>query len=87
MRVVCTTCGRDNTDPGGDLSEYRCGACGSPTLVRVTPPPVNRNSDALAGLVIGGALGAALGGPIGAVLGGVVGAILTGTKSEAPKNP
>jgi outer membrane lipoprotein SlyB len=48
---------------------------------------VNRNSDALAGLVIGGALGAALGGPIGAVLGGVVGAILTGTKSEAPKNP
>ena len=71
MAVYCANCGNENKDPGGDLSNLRCGYCGQRRLIRVSKDKPGGSEIVGAGL--GAAIGAGLGGPVGAVIGALVG--------------
>jgi DNA-directed RNA polymerase subunit RPC12/RpoP len=73
--LVCSFCGSQNRDPGGEPRLYRCGVCGQQMLMRMQNVP-SENNNAFAGAVVGGTLGGVAGGPVGAILGIFVGAVL-----------
>lgn len=75
-QLVCTYCDTRNFDPGGTLDTYECGKCGQRTLVRLHPLPPDKVGQAIAGGVIGIALGAGAIGLPGMFLGAIVGGLL-----------
>lgn len=66
MPVYCRKCGKENHDPGGNLSFHKCKFCNG-TLFR------SGGGGRVAGAGIGAAIGAGVGGPIGAIVGAFVG--------------
>jgi len=74
MPVYCQNCGKENYDPGGDLSSLRCGYCNKGPLARV--PKESIEGGEVIGAGIGAAIGAGLGGPVGAVIGALTGYFL-----------
>jgi len=79
MAVICKHCGKENNDPGGELSQFHCGHCGHGPLVRITQE--EQKAGKVVGAGVGAAIGAGLGGPIGAVLGALIGFAL-GQKAD-----
>ena len=82
MSVYCLKCGKENRDPGGNLTGLRCGLCGKGPLARV--PKENVEGGGIIGAGIGAAVGAGLGGPVGAIIGALAGFFLG---QEAGKRP
>lgn len=82
--LICKNCGRQNTDPGGDLSKYRCGHCQGGPLVRPNQPPASAETVVASGVCA--AIGAGVGGPLGAVVGALIGyAIGDSSNKRGPK--
>jgi hypothetical protein len=74
--LQCYNCGHTSSDPGGVLDTYECSKCGQRTLVRLHPLPPDKVGQAIAGGVIGIALGAGAIGLPGMFLGAIVGGLL-----------
>jgi len=73
----CANCGAVNVDPGGEASAWACYSCGQPTLVRaLAEEPRAHASGSIAGVIVGGSLGAVAFGPIGMLVGAGAGALL-----------
>lgn len=71
MAVICKHCGKENKDPGGDLTHFHCGHCGKGPLVRITQE--RQKTGKVVGAGLGAAIGAGIGGPIGAIVGAFIG--------------
>jgi hypothetical protein len=83
MTVICKHCGKENTDPGGDLSTYRCGHCQKGPLIRITQEP--EKAGKIVGSGLGAAVGAGIAGPIGAIVGALIGFAIGNKADEESK--
>ncbi len=76
--VVCTSCGRQNNDPGGKLLGWSCGHCHTKkALVRVPEVPTTQGEIifyVVAWVVIGAYVGGLSNGVTGALVAAAIGA-------------